>query len=454
MTAIISGYALFTETWAQENSDEFQSLKLRVAELESKITSSQVTSPELKLIDVSVNTLIAAGGSTASGEELEDLQGGAHDPKRRGFTFQQAELSLSGIVDPYFSGEAHIIASEEGLELEEAFLTTLSLPYSLQIKAGYFLTEFGRINPSHPHNWGWVDQSFINTRIFGSEGMRGAGFRISKILPLPWYSELLLGVQNADGDFMTSFLGGEFGHDHGDHEHAEHEHDDEEDHDDELAEAIEASGFETGVGGRPIVGRDTKTLSDLVYLVRLVNSADINSEWTGLWGISALRGPNFTGDDAETYIFGTDIVLTWTPENNFRGWPFLKLESEFIYRDLEAAAFETEAEDGDVLELAGETLSDWGFYVQTTYGFKPKWSAGLRFELAGGSGESVGGRSSDPYRSDRRRISPLLAYHPSEFSRIRVQYNYDDADYLEGGDAHSVWLAFEILYGKHPAHKY
>lgn len=52
-------------------------------------------------------------------------------------------------------------------------------------------------------------------------------------------------------------------------------------------------------------------------------------------------------------------------------------------------------------------------------------------------------------------------FHPTEFSRIRLQYNYDHALHLEfdglgsrGKDAHSVWLGFEVLIGSHPAHRY
>jgi hypothetical protein len=49
---------------------------------------------------------------------------------------------------------------------------------------------------------------------------------------------------------------------------------------------------------------------------------------------------------------------------------------------------------------------------------------------------------------------PMIAYRPSEFSRVRLQYNYDDAEFLADGEAHTVWAGLEVLYGSHPAHKY
>ena len=77
---------------------------------------------------------------------------------------------------------------------------------------------------------------------------------------------------------------------------------------------------------------------------------------------------------------------------------------------------------------------DWGFYTQLLYGFHPGWAAGLRYEFTGGSGESVrefGSRNQDPFRDDRHRVSPLLAWYITEFSRLRLQYNYDRADHLK-----------------------
>jgi hypothetical protein len=53
----------------------------------------------LRLIDISADILFAGGGSTADDDELEELDGGAHDPNKNGFTLQGAELSLSGAVD-------------------------------------------------------------------------------------------------------------------------------------------------------------------------------------------------------------------------------------------------------------------------------------------------------------------------------------------------------------------
>jgi hypothetical protein len=150
--------------------------------------------------------------------------------------------------------------------------------------------------------------------------------------------------------------------------------------------------------------------------------------------------------------------MTWRPANNFRGWPFLKWQTELIWRHYKADNFtaeeEEEAEHGPE-SLASDTLTDWGLYSQLLYGFGYRWAAGLRFEYADASGPSAETpRDQDPFRDQRFRVSPLLAFHPTEFSRIRLQYNYDWADHLDGHEAHSVWLGLEVLFGAHPAHQY
>ncbi len=393
----------------------------------------------LQLLDVSLDVLSAAGFSSAEDETLGLLQAGGHDPHRRGFSLPAAELSFAGAVDPWLDGEAHVVyfldpQGESRFELEEAFATTTRLPFGLeehglQLEFGTFLTEFGRINPTHPHAWNWLDQPVVVSRFFGGDGMRGPGVRAGWLLPLPWFSELHLGAQNAQGETLVSFL------------------------------ANEEVFDERPLGGRPFASAGTRSASDLVYLARWVNGFDLSDTWSGQIGLSGLTGPNATGPDARTWIYGSDAVLKWRPLSTDHGWPFVTLEAEVMGRRYEVDPFHGCAADtcDEPISLAGGTLDDWGAYAQVLWGFRRGWAAGLRYELASGSGESVGifdGRSEDPFRDDRQRISPLLAWYPSEFSRVRLQYDYDRADFLAQDDAHTVWLALEFLFGSHPAHRF
>ncbi len=386
------------------------------------IFNKQIGGANLRLIDVSIDILMAAGGSTERDESLGNLQGGGHDPRKRGFTLQNAELSLMAAVDPYFTAEAHIvyfidpIEGETGVELEEAFATTSNLPWGLQVEAGHFFTEFGRMNPRHPHQWNWLDAPVINTRLFGPDGMRGTGFRVGWLTPLPWFSELHYGVQNAGGETMSSFLANDefFG--------------------------------ERPIGGLGFEDRDVRTTEDLVHLLRWHNLWEVSDELTASIGVSGLMGPNASGPDGDTLIYGADFLLKWRPKENERGWPFVVWQTELMKREYGV--------DPSNPAFITDELEDWGLYSELLVGFTKGWAAGVRYDYATGSGDSVGGRDADPFRDDRHRISPILIWQVTEFSRLRLQYNYDEADHLESGHAHSVWFGLEVMFGAHPAHTY
>jgi hypothetical protein len=410
--------------------------------------SARIGTSSVNLVDLSLDVLSAVGTSTATDPEIELLQGGGHDPRQRGFTLQQAELSLVGAVDPYMNAEAHLIyfldpEGESNFEIEEAFLQSIALPFGLdrqgfQVEAGHFFTEFGRINPKHPHAWDWQDQPFVLTRLLGEDGMRAPGMRIGWLLPLPWFSELHAGVQNAKGETMASFLAN-----------------------DEVFE-------ERAIGGRPFSDRGVHSLADLVYLLRTTHGIDVSDEISAQLGGSLLLGPNATGNDGDTQIYGADLVVKWRPLDAERGWPFVKLEGEWLFRRYDADSFTgcfVPADGCTEVFVPGDTLADQGGYAQALWGFRRGWAAGLRYEYGSGSGSDVGfdddtqsvvrvSRNADPFRGTRHRVSPLLAFHPSEYARLRLQYNYDHQRFLEDDDQHSVWAGVEFMLGAHPAHSY
>lgn len=413
------------------------------------VWSRRMGGVNLQLLDVSLDVLAAAGWSNANDEELELLQAGGHDPNQRGFTLQQVELSFLGAVDPYLTGEAHLIyfldpEGESRFEIEEAFATTTRLPfgleqYGLELEVGHFFTEFGRLNPRHPHQWQWQDQPIVNTRFFGADGMRAPGVRAGWLLPVPWFAEAHVGVQNAKGETMPSFLAS-----------------------DEVFE-------ERPIGGRPFASSGVRGSDDLLHLVRLVNGFDLGDTLSSQIGFSGVFGPNATGNDGNTWIAGADFVLKWRPLVSDRGWPFVIVEGEVMYRRYRADDFfgcpaneEGECEAGDVpVFLEDDVLRDWGAYTQVLWGFRRNWAVGLRGEYASGQGSNFsaedGGfvdRDTDPFRAARYRISPLLVYHPSEFSRLRLQYNYDRDESFDANVAHSVWAGIEFSFGAHAAHAY
>jgi len=398
------------ETDIQRLERELAETKAAVRALEAKSPVPQGIVPRFNP-DMSLDGLFAAGASTAP--DLETLETGAHDPNQRGFTVQNIELTLSGNVDPYFTAIGHLIfgidrEGESFLEVEEAYLTSTALPANLQLRAGQFFTQFGRLNPQHPHAWAFVDQPLINGRMFGGDGMRGPGMQLSYLVPLPVYAEAMVALQNSQGETMASFrsVPGE------------------------------------DLFGRTLIERQVEGIGDLVITPRLATSFNPSDTQTVLLGVSGAFGPNGSGESARTQILGIDLYYKWKPLQTVKGWPFVAWQTEVMQRRYVNAAV-------PAASAPNEILRDRGIYSQMLWGFVPRWVVGLRGEYAAGRGGDV----TDPLRERRTRLSPNLTFYPSEFSKWRFQYNYDD---IPSRDApvHSVFLQWEFLIGAHGAHTF
>ena len=359
--------------------------------------------------------LTDAGWSTEA--NVEALQPGDHDPRVRGFSIPNAEVTLDGAVDPYFKGFTNIVykldeRGETGVELEEAFLLTTSLPANLQLKAGQFFTEFGRQNPQHPHAWAFVDQPLVLNRMFGPDGLRTQGARLSWLVPTPFFTEAMVGVMNSAGGTTWSFRS------------------------DESAE----------IHGGVATDRTVRTFGDLLLVPRISSSFDLSDTQTLLIGASAALGPNNSGPSARTEIYGVDAYYKWKPAAAQAGFPFVSLQGEAMTRRYDADARESAASPADL--LPSETLRDRGAYAQLLYGIKPRIIAGLRGDVVTGNK----GAFDSELRADRYRLSPNFTWYPTEFSKVRFQYNYDDRRAI--GTDHSVWIQIEFLLGAHAAHKF
>jgi hypothetical protein len=344
------------------------------------------------------------------------LQRGDHDPLVRGFTIPNAEISLDGAVDPYFKGFANIVykldtSGETGVELEEAYFLTTSLRWNLQLKGGQFLTEFGRQNAQHPHAWSFVDQPLVLNRMFGPDGLRSQGARLSWLVPTRWYTEAMVSVLNSAGGTTSSFRS------------------------DESAEIH---------GGVPVT-REVRRLGDLLVVPRIAISVDLTDTQTLLFGASAAFGPNNSGPEARTQIYGADLYWKWKSATAAAGFPFVSWQTETLFRRYDAAA-RVSVEDQE--PLPGERLNDRGVYSQVLWGIKPRIVAGLRFDLVGGSDAAF----DSELRARRSRLSPNLTWYPTEFSKLRLQYNLDNRKGV--GTDHSLWLQFEFILGAHAAHKF
>lgn len=289
---------------------------------------------------------------------------GAHDPSKTGFNLQQLELHMDANVDPFFRMDANIVFAQFGVEVEEAFLTTLALPGSLQVRAGQFLTRMGRLNPTHPHAWSFADQPLVNGKFLGGEGSRGLGVELSWLAPLPWYVHWVASATEAGGECCArSFYGGD----------------------------------DLGTDGP----------EDLLYTARLEQFFDPSDDWSILTGTSAQFGPNPTGQGNRTEIYAADLLLRWRPVDS--------PERRAVSLQVEAMLRQRQVPD--------RLLRDYGGYATLVWRLSPEWETGARHELVTG----VDDDPLDPAWSETRsRSTAQVTWYPSHFSRLRLQGSYSD----------------------------
>ena len=227
-------------------------------------------------------------------------------------------------------------------------------------------------------------------------------------MPVDFYSEVLVTVQNSQGETLNS-----------------------------LRSAPGEKLF-----GREIQETGVAAVSDMLIVPRYTTSFDLSDTQTVLLGASAALGPNGTGDSKRTRIYGLDGFWKWKASNAFKGFPFLKVQAEVMRRNASVA--------GDPAQgFPSASFSDWGGYLQVNWGYQAGHVVGLRVDRVGGDR----GNPEEPSLATRLRISPVLTWFPTEYSKLRLQYNFDQGDALER-DEHSLWLQFEFLLGAHAAHKF
>jgi hypothetical protein len=328
----------------------------------------------------------------------DDLQTGGHDPARNGFTLQQLEMSIGSAVDPYFRVDGNIVFSQFGVEIEEIYATTLALPWSLQARVGQFLTRFGRANATHPHSWDFVDQAFAIGRYFGGEGNRGLGGELSYLTPLPWYVELVGSVTEAGG------------------------------------EATARSFF----GPTPL---PVESPLDFQSTLAVKQFFALGPDWSLLLGMSAATGPNGTGHDNRSDVYGVDVYLKYRPTTR-QSDTVVALQAEWFHRRR---------------QVPRDLLADSGGYAYLFWRFDKHWATAVRWELglpAENRAGDTGGDYLDPaWTTSRQRASGSLTYWPTELSRIRAQGSLDAPGWRDD-PVYSLMLAFEFTIGAHGAHAF
>ncbi|MFN0149520.1 MAG: hypothetical protein ACKVU1_02280 [bacterium] len=100
---------------------------------------------------------------------------------------REVELGLQSAIDPYSRADIFIAFSpEEGVDVEEAYLTFLSLPGSVQARLGKHRSFVSRFNRTHPPEAAFATRPLVTELFFGEEGLFVEGGSLSRLVPNPW----------------------------------------------------------------------------------------------------------------------------------------------------------------------------------------------------------------------------------------------------------------------------
>ena len=126
----------------------------------------------------------------------------------------ETEMSFQAVVDPYVRADFFLSFGRDpetgkyGVEVEEGYLTTLSLPARLQLKLGKFREAVGRINTVHPHALPFIDLPNAYVNYFGEEGLNDEGLSISWLVPnKKFYQELVFQATSGFSETPTFYRG-------------------------------------------------------------------------------------------------------------------------------------------------------------------------------------------------------------------------------------------------------
>jgi hypothetical protein len=334
--------------------------------------------------------------------------GGEAGPAPEGLSLGEIEINISANVDDKFAARLTsplvIEDGETAIEIEEAWVETLSLPAGLSLRMGRFFSNIGYLNEKHSHSWDFADQPLAYQAFLGDRYLDD-GLQARWLAPTDLYIEL--GAEIMRGDRYPS-----------------------------------AGAGHSGFGS---------------YTLHLRTGGDVgysNSWQAGLSYLHAEAEERESGSEDDPFIFTGDsklyiaeFVWKWAPNGNNRQRNF-KFQTEYIWRN----------EDGSYLLPENATALPYdtdqqGLYLQAVYQPFPRWRFGVRYDhlSSDNPGIAYAGSGLMPASDDPYRYSFMTDWSNSEFSRLRLQYTLDRAG-IEDDNQWGLQYIFSI--GAHGAHSF
>ena len=239
------------------------------------------------------------------------------------FEMHETEIGLQAIVDPYARADFFISFGEEGVNLEEGYLTFTSLPAGLVARVGKMRAAFGKVNTLHNHVLPWTDRPLVTENLAGGEdGINDAGFSITRAFQAPRGVFLEATGQLFRGDSADVF--------------------------------------------RSVQHRDVSTVAHLRGYKDITESTNLDI------GVSYARGHNDAGlllapalqNSFVTHLFGVDATVRWKPLRRSIYHSFVG-RTELVWSQRQQLPLEQRA---------------FGMYASGDYQLGRRWFAGARYD--------------------------------------------------------------------------
>ncbi len=339
---------------------------------------------------------------------------------RRSFNLDESELTVASNVDPYFFG--NVTAAIQGgnsIDIEEAYFKTIALNNGLTIKGGRFFSATGYLNEIHSHNWDFADQPLVYQVFLGGQ-LAQDGAQIRWVAPTDYFIEL--GAEAGSG---RSFPGTQ-----------------------RNSNSLASDALFAHLGGD--VGDSTSWRLGVSWLdARSTDRAYDDVDQLGTPVTNAFTGTS------RTWL--ADGTLKWAPHGDPTYHQF-KLQGEYLHRtESGQLAFDVTGRN-----FAGDYHSSQaGWYLQAVYEFMQRWRAGLRYDSMQSGTPSIGlvqlgllplAAFPSLASASPERTTIMVDWSPSEFSRLRAQYAWDDARATERD--RQLLLQYILAMGAHGAHKF
>lgn len=316
--------------------------------------------------------------------------------KQGNFDFRSAEFNLQSAIDPFANLYAVFNGTPDGVEVEEAFFMTTSLP-GLTIRGGRLFANFGRLGHWHDHELPFVNRVPSLDRFIGGEA-QGDGVEVMHLFKTPFFLQGTLGAYNklgADNDRLHS--------------------------------------------NNHVGDSNGRTWSAFTYLARLFSYIPFGDNFGMDLGVSQattprqhfINGNPVSTDNTARSLTGIDLTFRFEPlENN--------VYRKLIWGTEVFRNSERREQIDDVGNLLYPRETAWGGYSYVDWRFHRLFSAGPFYDYA---------EDLDNPSVKTQTGGAMLNLHLSEFQRIRLQLSREKTDDIKGDN--QVFLQYFATIGTH-----